>query len=243
MSRAEWPVARITAEPWISSPAAVHTPRIRPPEIRKSVTLVSKRTSPPAVEDRCPHRLDHVGQQVGADVRVGVGEDPARVRHGRRGFHKSGRPARAWWRGCRACRRRRCRRRPRRSNSSSPRSPALAQQRGEIETPGAGVLAALEHDRLEAVFQAAQGGEHAGRAAADDAVSSSDFPAAGRCQRFRSVPGRGIPASCGGSRSGFHARLQSRMRIGVCLPASSTLTKVTLVEKIGLPGRRFRRSR
>jgi hypothetical protein len=162
---------------------------------------------------------------------------------------------------------------------------ALAQDGREIEAPGAGVLATFQDDGFHTVFQTAQRGEHARRAAADDDDASgmsgqgragpagfglrrqrpverdiepelhldralpgvdrvlAQFHAANAGHRHAEFPGGGFAARAVVLRAferqddidGFDGTATGRCqaRIGRFTPASSTLTKVTRVEKIG----------
>lgn len=242
-----------------------------------------------SIEDRGADGLDHVWQEIGTDVRVGVGQDLFGGSVGDKNLVNPGNRTTfggtcvefsVGKRTCAAL------------TEAIVRlldHPAFAQQRCEVETPRAGILAAFQQNWLEAVLQAAQRGKHSCGSATDDnhlagicrqrrdrpvrddirrkraierhiqAELDLDGPLAGidrvLAQLHSTDAGNGHPQFRRGSRTargvllglfegehdidGFDQRLHGAVRdwnqprIGRLMPASSTLTKVTRVEKIG----------
>ena len=112
-------------------------------------------------EDRVADGLDDVGQQVGADVRVGVGEDLLGRAVGDEDFVNLGDGAALGGAGVELAIGKRAGAALAEAVVGLLDHAAFAQQGGEVEAAGAGVLAALQQDGFQAVFETAQRGEHA----------------------------------------------------------------------------------
>ena len=146
MSRAEWPVARMTESARISSPdGGEHAADVVSGD-EEIGDLGLEADFAPGGEDRVADGFDDVRQQVGADVRMGVGEDLLGRAVGDEHFVNLGDGAALGGAGVELAVGEGAGTALAEAVVGLLDDAAFAEQRGEVEAAGAGVLAAFQQD-------------------------------------------------------------------------------------------------